>query len=173
MPPDYTPPGDIPSNILFHNSSSNDVPRNILAFRTITAILAQLQPKQEFKDSESYRQPELSPMDRQAVRISDALANLAITEHDVVALATERTSRNLTVLAYASTIPKEETTPNKESPKEERPFLFRFLFTKNFRRKETAPIPSITYPIIVDAMKPEGMGSLMLPEYLENLEGGW
>ncbi|KAF8804067.1 hypothetical protein BYT27DRAFT_7194791 [Phlegmacium glaucopus] len=119
-------------------------PRNILAFRTITTILAQLEPKQKVENS--YH--ELSGNERLEVKVSDALAHLAVVEHEIVALATERTHTKISVLVCAS------TPPHKDGPSAE------------------PPVPT-KYPTIIHAMAPEDLGGRTLYDYVDDLMGNW
>jgi len=71
--------------------TSTDIPRNILAFRTITKILAKIQQEQSFQVSSNDR---LSPQGsaRQELLISNAFATISNMDNDVVAVVTKRTS---------------------------------------------------------------------------------
>jgi hypothetical protein len=170
----HTPPSDIPSNIPSDDQSS--IPKNILAFRTITAMLAQLQPKQtsgrdirdallDMEDSN----PGKARHARREVRMSDALAHLAIIDHDVVALATEYSGDKMTVVACAN-------TPEVPLEKEPKPYAFidhikSFLFTKNPRDDDLVPVVPVTHPQITPATQPDDLGSQTLHDYIKKLNG--
>lgn len=66
-----------------------DVPRNILAFRTITKMLEAIQ-QQRFAFEASPADLDLTEAERSELRISNAFATLAVIEHEVVAVATIR-----------------------------------------------------------------------------------
>jgi hypothetical protein len=169
-PSNHTLPGDIPSNIPSHDPSS--IPRNILAFRTITMMLAILKPKQTYSpDSDAFgdTQHQVTAEARQQVRISDALAHLAIIRHEVVALATEYSPDGMTVVACPST----PDNPPERQPKPEGYMdqVLGFLFTKNPRKDDPPADPVVTYPKIISAKQPDDMGSQTLREYIEKLDG--
>lgn len=163
----HTPPSDIPSNIPSHDPLS--VPRNILAFRTITMMLANLQPKQTLAGSSPSRDV-LSAEARREVRISDAFAHLAIVNNEVVALTTAYSSDSMTVVACAS-IP-EDPLEKQPEPKPERYVkqCYKFLFTKNPSRDDP-PTDAVTYPTIISTTQPEDMGSQTLLDYIRELDG--
>jgi hypothetical protein len=155
-----------PSNI-----PSDDIPRNILAFRTITMMLSNLQPKQSSgpgdSGSDARTEYQLTSEDRREVRISDAMAHVAILDNEVVALATEFREDKMVVVACTSTA--EDPSPpelEKQPPKGYVDEIKSFLFVKNFRRDDPPTDPVVKYPIITSAMPPEDMGSQTLSEYL-------
>ena len=158
-----TNPSNIPSSI----------PRNILAFRTITMMLAKIQPMQSFiTKGDAY---EVSAGTRREVRISNALACLATIDNDVVALTTKYTSDGITVLACVSIpedLPKNLKPPQPEGYIDQ---IISFVLTKNPCKDDpstsTMTNPIVTYPKIISAMKPEDMGSQTLNDYIENLDG--
>ena len=140
-----------PSNIPSHQSS---IPRNILAFRTITMMLAKLHPKQTpnpLAVDNTFTPDTLSAESLREVRISDALAHLAISEHEVVALATKYDS--------------EDNTPQAGDQ------IISFLFVKNPDRNDPITDPVVTYPNVISATQPEDMGSQTLLDYIQNLDG--
>jgi hypothetical protein len=162
----------IPSttNTTSHNPSST--PTNILAFRTITTMLAKLQPTQTLAGPSPSRDA-LSSQARRDVRISDAFAHLAIANNEVVALATEYSPDSMTVMACAS-------SPEDPLEKQLKPELggrsyidstIRFIFTKNPRRDDPPTDPVVTYPNIISTTQPEDIGSRTLREYIDILDG--
>jgi hypothetical protein len=165
----HTPPSDIPSNI------PSSIPRNILAFRTITMMLAKLQPKQTSESSPgrdrdaSSTDYEVSPQTRREVRISDAFAHLAIVNNEVIALVTEYSSDKMAIVACAST---PENPPEKQpNPESYVGQCLKFLFSKNPRRDDPPTDPVVTYPKIISTTQPEDMGSQTLRDYIQNLDG--
>jgi hypothetical protein len=161
----HIPSDTIPSNI------PSSIPRNILAFRTITMMLAKLQPKQSFiTEGDAY---EVSAGARREVRIFNALAHLATIDNDVVALTTKYTSDGITVLACVS-IPED---PPKKPPQPEGFIdqIISFVLMKNPCKDDpstsTVTDPIVTYPNIISATQPEDMGSQTLNDYIENLDG--
>jgi hypothetical protein len=158
-----SPPSDISS-----------IPRNILAFRTITMMLSKLQPRQTSSPDSDAFEHQVTAEARREVRISDALAHLAIVEHEVIALATEFTPDGFTVVACASGTPEVppelEKQPKPESYADQ---IYGFLFTKNPRRDDPPANPVVTYPNIISAMPPDDMGSQTLGDYIQKLDGSW
>lgn len=160
---------DIPSN---RDIPSDNIPRSILAFRTITMMLSILQPKQSSgpdsgSDARTDSEYQLTSEDRRELRISDAMAHLAILDNEVVALATEYREEEMIVVACTST--PEDPSPlelEKQPPKGYVNQVKSFLFVKNFRRDDPATDPVVKYPIITSAMPPEDMGSQTLSKYL-------
>ena len=86
----HTPDSDNkPSYDIPNNTSSTDIPRNILAFRTITTLLSSIQQERAFQ----IKAPEiLSPQERQELKISGAISTLAVFDSDVVAVVTKRST---------------------------------------------------------------------------------
>jgi hypothetical protein len=121
------------------------IPQNILAFRTITMLLARIQPKRQPYHNKDREDQALrgDPEVRQHVRISDALTHLASADFDIIAVATSKFTSSDRV----------------------------FLFAKNPRRDDPLTDPIVTYPNIISATQPEDIGSQMLNDYIENLDG--
>jgi hypothetical protein len=84
-----TAPCDSPPIVPF--STSTDIPRNILAFRTITKLLAKIQQEQSFQVSSKERLP-LQSAERQELLLSNAFSTVANMDNDVVAVVTRHTS---------------------------------------------------------------------------------
>jgi hypothetical protein len=168
-----SPPVDIPSNIQSHDQSS--IPRNILAFRTITMMLAMLQPNQSTSpEGDAYLASDtdrLSDSARQEVRISDALAHLAIIDHEVVALATEHTTEKMTVIACAIIPEVPSENPPQTQPEGYMGRILSFVFMKNPREDDPPTEPVVTYPKIISASPPKDMGSGTLHDYIQKLDG--
>ena len=83
---------DIPNNNTLSSlpppsSPLKDIPRNILAFRTITTLLSQLQPEREFEGPTP--KVGFSAAEQEELRISSALATVAVINHEVVAVVTK------------------------------------------------------------------------------------
>jgi hypothetical protein len=135
----------MPSAIPSH-SLPNNIPRNILAFRTITTILAGIQQERPFKFS--MKDSEISPAQKDQLKISNALANLAVAEHDIVAVTTVLSPEELNVIACRNSDSNDES-PSSSSPNG----LFQYwklFFTKNPRRDEERDDESENGPVVVD-----------------------
>lgn len=76
----------------------SEVPESILAFRTMTVLLSQIQQKQKSEPS-----PIVTKEIEQQLKVSDAFANIAVIHRDVIALATKRTLHgHVNILAVPS-----------------------------------------------------------------------
>lgn len=150
------PSGDIPPD----NDMANKM-RKIHAFRTITTILAHIQQERPFAVSNEKRLEE----DRE-LKISNALATLAIADHDAVAVVTKRNPENLQVIACTQLSGDENPTVAPSEPSSF-PGMLNLLFTKNFRKHDD---PLSRDPTIDDAMVLAGIeieGYKKLEEYLD------
>jgi hypothetical protein len=94
---------DIPNNnnpsrdsIPLPTSPLKDIPRNILAFRTITKLLSEIRQEREFQVS--YSEAKLLPRDCLELKLSNAFSTIAVIEHDV-AVVTKCTRKMLKVIA--------------------------------------------------------------------------
>src|SRR5277367_4126706 len=99
----------MPSTTLSH-PRPNDIPRNILAFRTITTILARVQPERPFKIS--LKDSEILPAQQKELKISNALANLAVADYDVVAVATVQSPEELNIVACSHSDSNDQSPPS-------------------------------------------------------------
>jgi hypothetical protein len=136
-------------------------------------MLSKLQPKQS-SNPDSHCDTfvsRLEPKFRREVRISDAMAHLAIINNEVIALATEYSEDEMTVMACTST---PEDPPELAKQPESMSYVDQiksYLFMKNPRRDDPPTDPVVTHPTIISAMPPEDMGSQTLPEYIRKLNG--
>src|SRR5277367_2334924 len=119
----------------------NDIPRNILAFRTITTMLARIQQERPFKFS--LNNSKISGAQQRELKISNAFANLAVTDYDVVAVATVQSPDELNIVACSSD--SSDESPPSPSPSGLSRCL-NFFFAKNPRNDE-----SDDCPVVVDA----------------------
>ena len=79
-----------------------DIPQNILAFRTITTLLAKIQQERPIAYSNASDRRDISPEKKQELKISNAFANLAVTNTDVVALVSKNLGDRLEVIACSN-----------------------------------------------------------------------
>jgi hypothetical protein len=158
IPLNDPPPHNVPSdfnNIPLHRSLLNGVPRNILAFRTITTMLTQIQQNRPFKISDIVG---MSDMERQELKISNAISTVAVANHDIVAVVAKRAPKKLEVTACTHAQSDSEnpvTLPSLTPSIMSR--TWQLLFTKNFRRDDPKPAIPILDPIIIDATIPAGL----------------
>ena len=147
----------MPSNILSH-SPPNDIPRNILAFRTITTMLHHIQQERPFKISDSNIPDEHS----QELKLSNALATVAVADHNVVAVAMVHSAEGLKVIACT------QWSNNKGPLSQSSTVLqhyWRLFFTKNPRRDEGQ---ENDYPVVVDAKAPPDCDEAKVDAHVEN-----
>ena len=166
------PSHDVALNKNSSNSSQKpaEIPRNILAFRTITTLLRFIQQDKRLKlidpqplpqtpnDSDYYRQLELS--------ILNALATVAITQHEIVAITSKRTDLSKLEL-IASTTQSEDLPLSRILDKRS---WMDFLLTRNSDfSTQTTKVP-IGYPVLSEASKPadfKGESDEELCQYLD------
>jgi hypothetical protein len=123
------PPGDAPPSNPRTTDELTDIPKNILAFRTITTLLERIQQERKIKVS----QPEkLPPPDRLELKISNAFSTIAVMEHEIVAIATKRTPEALKITACTQAPANEDsviapTQPGLPSQ------IWHLLVTQNYR----------------------------------------
>jgi hypothetical protein len=101
IPNNNNPSRDTPPTVPLLTSPSQEIPRNILAFRTITKLLSQIQQEREFQVL--YTEPTLPSKDRLELRLSNAFSTVAVIEHEVIAVVTKPTHESLQVTACTQT----------------------------------------------------------------------
>jgi hypothetical protein len=135
-----TPPRDTSPSIP-GNSQSNNIPNNILAFRTITTLLAMLQQERHSNRDDIKESVEL--------KLSNAFSTLAVMNHDVVAIVSNYSPPDLSVLATRTADTKEVITSSALSSPEFQ--IFEFLTCRNNRKDEQHPtILGTSVPTIHD-----------------------
>jgi hypothetical protein len=139
-----------------HISPSKDIlPRNILAFRTITTLLALIQQERPFKVSDESVM-EMDQLERQELKISSAFSNLAVTDNDIVAVVTKSSPETLAVIVCTRLSNHESSFISPQSiPKNPLSRIWHFLVTKNFRRDDSKST-WVTDPTIFDPEIPDG-----------------
>lgn len=127
-------------------------------------VLSQLQKK--LKRIEDPHQ--ITTQEAQELKLADAFAHIAVAEHDVIAISTQRTPLQLNVLAHPEDKGTRGTSPAAVSTSCE------FFYTKNNCRKE----PDVdmrngtAFPRIVNTT-PVQLGGQTLENYLNELRGNW
>jgi hypothetical protein len=131
--------------------TSTDIPRNILAFRTITTLLAKIQQEQSFQVSSKERLSRQSS-ERQELLVSNAFATIANMDKDVVAVVTKHTSGQiLEVVVCTSETPINEEALITSPPPTLVSQVWHFV-TKSHRWDDKKPaIVLPEYPAICDA----------------------
>jgi len=153
IPPTHTDtPTDNPANNA--PNSPHGLPKNILAFRTITTLLARIQ--QENPLAQTYTELDnlaVVDSDKETLRISTAFANLAVTKNSIVAVATHLSAKDLQVVVCANFDDDNEHLLNRTtSSKIDTGGFWRFLISANPRRDD--PPSDIQHPTIVDTKIP-------------------
>lgn len=153
------------------------IPRYILAFRTISLLLSQLQNRA----TPTYVPRSLSQEEEKEVKIGDAFAHLAVTKHDIVAIATQRSRTMIEVTAVSEgTSEGGEETSNPDTTSEQvqgyriLDRVYQFFFTKNpqFKERDVGMINKQPFPAIVTTT-PILLGDQTIEAYLDTLQGAW
>jgi len=157
--------------------------KKIQAFHTITTFLGQLNRQAPLKPYDPLKDQDVKREQLDEIHLCDAFAHLAVYEHDVVALATNRNEVDLKILACAATssVDKDKDGPPDDTPKPT--FLekcWTFCCTKNTRFDDVKSTTVTTHPSIIEAKKPvgyreglDGLGNETLYKYLIDLEKNW
>lgn len=135
------PSCDIPPSILLDTSPSEGIPKNILAFRTITKLLSQIQQDRVFQVLQSGPKP-LSKLQRQELKLSNAFSTVAVMDHEVIAAITKRTPDSLDVMCA----PINDAPPITPSPSR-----WGFMATQNVRWNRLPSTNRSREPTISDA----------------------
>lgn len=147
-----------------HSPLPEDIPRNILAFRTITTLLSQIQQGRALKVPQSYN----AQLDREELRelkISDAFSTVAVIEHEIVAVVTNRGPETLEVIASIQS-PSDDFPCIKPSNSPFSGLAYQDFqppgITQNHRRDSPQPaiIPTRDQATITDAEVPAGLASV-------------
>lgn len=137
--PSDNPPeasGDATASIA-PNPSLDEIPTNILAFRTITKLLALIQQGRAFQVSEV----KLQAPQRKQLKIMNALSNVAVMDHEVVAVVTsfdsgmfDLNSNTLDLIACVE--PSNEKPPIAPSKSSFSNRMWDVVYTQNFRHDD-------------------------------------
>lgn len=95
------------------------VPDSILAFRSITLILSQLQNHPEIP----YVQCRLSQQEDKEAKIDNVFAHLTVSDHDVVAITTQCTLEALDIVAISERTSEEGEDRGKQKHQSRTPHL--------------------------------------------------
>jgi len=148
-----SPPEPSPAGIA-RNPPLNGIPKNILAFRTITKLLSLIQQERAFRAL----QPRSEDNRRLELKLINALATVAVIEHEVVAVVnninsgtldrdSDKLDRDSDKLDHDSN--KLDLLVSVEPSNDENlcilpseppaPYLWRVLLSKNFRFSDPKP----------------------------------
>jgi hypothetical protein len=159
-------------------SIPEDMPENILVFRTITALLANIPRTTPFRATDNLQDPQWqSRPTHQELKISDAFAQLAVSQHDVVAVSTVRggpvldlftcTDRGTTqAQAEVAKVPSSGLLDqiSKIAKKS-----WQFCITRNDRLADPATFSSGKYPTIITPQEPEDINGRTAYQYMKDL----
>jgi len=115
-------------------SPPKDIPRNILAFRTITKLLSHIQQEQAFQVSWD----NTLPANNEELKLSTAFATIAVIDHEIVAVVTKHTCEKIQVV-LASQTPIEEPSTDPPPRSNYKRGFFDFFIAKNPRLKDPPP----------------------------------
>ena len=162
--------------------TSTDIPENILAFRTITTLLAQI-PRTTPLETIDYLEGHIeNKLDHQILKISDAFAHIAAV-NNVTAVMTnhvshDSNSQDLTILATSSPVAAESQPTISTQPKGLLGQLS-FLWTQNPRHNNAKPVSETTIisssspPKIISPKEPPDWCNQTAYQYLCALEEHW
>lgn len=151
-----------PASTVSGLSKTDDVPENILAFRSITSLLEHLpraRPAEAKKDAARSQRSET----RDELKITGAFARLAAFQHDSVAVSIQR-CRDLKLLICA--------TQDAAETYEHADYLH-FLINRNDRSASSSVLSRTLKPTVVTAMEPDNLLGQTAYNYMRNLEENW
>ena len=151
------PPSSAPPGIPRTTDESKEIPKSILAFRTITTLLEQIQQERKFQVIPSKRQPQPDCLE---LKISNAFSTIAIMDNEVIAIVTKRTSEVLKITActQAPAIEVPAITPPQPGLTSQ---IWHLLVTHNYRWDNNEENLPVGKPIIGDART---LAALELPD---------
>ena len=163
-----------------NDTSNYAIPRNILAFRTITTLLAKIQQDTPITYSDALDRRDISPEHKQELKISNALANVANTDTDIVALVTRFSSFSdaLDVLVCGNLDgDRDHDQPGKPVPPS-KSSIWEIIFTRNpdnskLPMKNLLPTYPVQGPTISAVGKPAGVKSDDAKELIRYIHEDW
>jgi hypothetical protein len=154
-------------------SMPQDIPENMLVFRTLTTLLAQLPHAKEIKPFDNFQDPDwqsrVADQAKQELKISDAFAHLAVAQHDVVVVSTVR-GWGLDLLACTDQDATE--TPAESTIRTFAKTAWQFLIARNDRTADSAT-SSGDDPTLIFSQEPSDLKSRTAYEYMKDLESNW
>jgi len=152
-------------------SMPDDIPENILVFRTMTMLLAHLPRMVPIAPTDNLQEPTWqTKQTRQELKISDAFAQLAVSQHDVVAVSTFR-GWGLD-LVTSTDQDATETQAESTSVLDKIVKAWQFLITRNDRPADSAT-SSGEYPTVIPSQEPPDLNGRTAYEYMKDLEALW
>lgn len=161
------PPSSNDSSNTSYDPSSDDIPKNILAFRSITMLLDYVRERR-YNALEDEHQ--LSHDERRELRICTAFSTIAVINHEVVAVVASRHHGKLEVMVCANISDDQNQQLIQPQAPGKLQSLLQYLFTQNYRlsgsktRKEEGTTVRIDKPSIPPGI---GAGAGGLKKYVE------
>ena len=152
------------------------IPTNILVFRTITSVLAQLQRSKPIETIDNLQDKSVDLDYHRKIRICDAFALLATGGQEVVALATNGRipfAKQLCVMAciedYA---PPCENSPTSAQPQNLFGLWYQML-SKFLPLGDVETSSQIPHPTIISPSEPDGLQGRSAFDYMKGLKNHW
>jgi len=145
---------------------SNDLDKKLMVFKTITVMLANLSRTTALVPTDNLQISQWSPVQRQVLRVSDALAQLLVSQYEVVAVSTNLFGLGLTMVACAD---QTETQTEAKSSQVSLKKIWNLVFTRNPRSIDAAQ----EHPTIIAAEEPHDLGGRTAIRYMESLLENW
>jgi hypothetical protein len=147
------------------SNSPDEIPKNILAFRTITAMLGKIQQEKPpiFSNAAVAKQGE-----RDELRLSTAFANLANTDNEVIAIATSNSVDKIEVIVSTN---HDNDGLTDHSPPIKISDIWRMIFSSNARQDDDTAHKGDHFPFIALPEAPPGVepdNFTTLQDYIEN-----
>jgi len=155
-------------------SMATDIPENILVFRTITTLLGHLPRTTPIAPADNFADPTWQTRQvRLELKISDAFALLAVSEHDVVAVSTVRGWGLNLLTSTDKTATETQPEPKSTTMGKLVESWWNFLITRNDRPCDPATSSGGDYPIIIASKAPLDVEGRTAYQYMQDLETNW
>jgi hypothetical protein len=155
------------SKKIVNSSSNTTLPNHILAFRTISTLLAKIQQTDAPHTIDNL--PEKGSSERQEIKILSALASFLVMDNEVIAVASKRNPDSVEgeveVIINSHTDDGIQLIPSSQSSVGN---IIQYLFSKNPRVENTT---TTTFPVI-KAPTPPPRSSIYLCFYVSFVTSG-
>jgi hypothetical protein len=145
---------------------SNDLDKKLKVFKTIMVMLANLSCTSALTPTDNLQISQWSLLQHRVLKVSDALAQLLVSQHGVVAVLTNFFGPGLTMVACAD---QTKTQTEAESSQTFLDIIWKFVFTRNSCSKDTAQ----EHPTIIIAEEPHDLNGWSAFHYMEDLLEYW
>ena len=148
-------------------ASPDEIPENILVFRTITALLGKIQQENPSKFSNV---AVMDQRERDELRLSTAFANLANTHLEVIAIATSNSVDKIEVIVSTN---QDNDGLTDRSPPTKISDIWRMIFSSNARKDDNTVHSGNHYPFIALPEVPPGVVANDLKTLQYYIENEW